>query len=45
VSPTQLAANLGALSVRWDDQAWAALTSLAETSAAYWQERSRLAWN
>jgi aryl-alcohol dehydrogenase-like predicted oxidoreductase len=45
VSPAQLAANLGALDVRWDDQAWAALTSLAETPATYWQERSRLAWN
>jgi aryl-alcohol dehydrogenase-like predicted oxidoreductase len=45
VSVAQLATNVRALDVRWDDQAWTALAGLAEEPAAYWKERSRLAWN
>jgi aryl-alcohol dehydrogenase-like predicted oxidoreductase len=45
VTPAQLAANVRALDVRWDDAAWAALAVLAEEPAAYWRERARLAWN
>jgi hypothetical protein len=45
VSVAQLAANVRAMDVRWDDQAWTALAGLAETPTAYWKERSRLAWN
>ena len=44
VSIPQLAANLRALDVRFDQAAWAALASLAEEPAAYWQERARLPW-
>ena len=42
---SQLVSNVRALDVAWDDQAWAALATLAEEPAAYWQKRSRLAWN
>jgi aryl-alcohol dehydrogenase-like predicted oxidoreductase len=45
VTPGQLAANVRALDLRWDDAAWAALAGLAEEPAAYWRERARLAWN
>ena len=45
VTARQLAANVRALDVRWDDEAWAVLTALAEEPAAYWRERARLAWN
>jgi aryl-alcohol dehydrogenase-like predicted oxidoreductase len=39
-----LRANLAALNVAWDEQAAAALGDLAEEPDAYWQTRSRLAW-
>ena len=45
VTAEQLAANVRALDVRWDDAAWAALAELAEQPAAYWRERAELAWN
>jgi aryl-alcohol dehydrogenase-like predicted oxidoreductase len=45
VTPGQLAANVRALDLRWDDAAWAALAGLAEEPAAYWRKRARLAWN
>lgn len=41
----QLDSNLGAIAVAWDEQAEAALASLAETPEAYWSARSRLPWN
>ena len=40
----QLEANLGALNVRLDEEAEAALSGLAEASETYWQTRSNLAW-
>jgi aryl-alcohol dehydrogenase-like predicted oxidoreductase len=45
VTTGQLVSNVRALDVRWDDQAWEALASLAEEPAMYWRKRSRLAWN
>jgi aryl-alcohol dehydrogenase-like predicted oxidoreductase len=41
----QLTSNLGALEVPWDDEAGAALASLAEPPGAYWRTRSDLVWN
>jgi aryl-alcohol dehydrogenase-like predicted oxidoreductase len=41
----QLHANLAALAVSWDGAAAEALRSIAEDPAAYWNTRSRLAWN
>ncbi len=38
-------ANARALAVAWDDEADAALASLVETPAEYWETRSQLAWN
>jgi aryl-alcohol dehydrogenase-like predicted oxidoreductase len=42
---TQLAENLLALAVRWDDAAGEMLAALAETPEEYWTKRGRLAWN
>jgi aryl-alcohol dehydrogenase-like predicted oxidoreductase len=44
-TPGQLAANLAALSVPWDDAAAAALAAVAEAPVDYWRCRSALAWN
>ncbi len=41
----QLASNLTALEVPWDDRAEANLQSLQEPPDAYWTARSRLSWN
>jgi aryl-alcohol dehydrogenase-like predicted oxidoreductase len=41
----QLASNLAALEVPWDDEADAALDGLAEPPEAYWEARSNLVWN
>lgn len=40
-----LASNLGALGVRWDDEAAERLGRLAQAPAEYWAERARLEWN
>jgi aryl-alcohol dehydrogenase-like predicted oxidoreductase len=40
----QLRANLGALTVRWDGAAEAALGSIAEAPQVYWATRSALPW-
>jgi hypothetical protein len=41
----QLESNLGASRVAWDDALERALEPLAEPADAYWEARSRLAWN
>ena len=41
----QLQSNLGALTVPWDAEAAAALHTLAEPAAQYWQTRAALPWN
>lgn len=41
----QLRSNLQATAVAWDQEAVAALESLAETPEIYWSKRSKLAWN
>ena len=41
----QLRSNLGALSVRWDAEADAALRAIVEQPAAYWATRAALPWN
>jgi len=41
----QLASNLRALDVPWDAEAAAALATLAEPPAVYWETRKGLAWN
>jgi aryl-alcohol dehydrogenase-like predicted oxidoreductase len=41
----QLRSNLGALTVHWDAEAAAALHTLAEPAADYWQTRAALPWN
>jgi aryl-alcohol dehydrogenase-like predicted oxidoreductase len=41
----QVRSNAAALAVRWDAEAAARLTSLAQEPAAYWSERSGLRWN
>jgi aryl-alcohol dehydrogenase-like predicted oxidoreductase len=41
----QLESNLDAVGVTWDDELEAALAGLAEPPGAYWEARSRLAWN
>lgn len=41
----QLASNLRALDLPWDEQAESELHRLAEAPEAYWQARSDLAWN
>jgi aryl-alcohol dehydrogenase-like predicted oxidoreductase len=40
----QVASNLQALDVAWDDDAEAAVAPLVETPEAYWRRRSGLAW-
>jgi aryl-alcohol dehydrogenase-like predicted oxidoreductase len=45
VTAAQVRSNLAALSVPWDDEAAAALATLAEQPRAYWQIRSALPWN
>ena len=45
VTPEQLASNLTAVEVRWDGLAVERLERLREPASAYWQTRSRLAWN
>jgi aryl-alcohol dehydrogenase-like predicted oxidoreductase len=41
----QLESNLGASRVAWDDALERALEPVAEPADAYWEARSRLAWN
>jgi aryl-alcohol dehydrogenase-like predicted oxidoreductase len=41
----QVHSNLGALATAWDDEAAAALQTLAEPASSYWQTRSALPWN
>jgi aryl-alcohol dehydrogenase-like predicted oxidoreductase len=41
----QLASNVTALAVAWDDAAAQALAVLAEPAETYWQTRAALAWN
>ena len=41
----QLASNLTASRVPWDEEAATALSPLVETPETYWRTRSRLAWN
>ncbi|WZO96052.1 aldo/keto reductase [Isosphaeraceae bacterium EP7] len=41
----QLASNLGALAVVWDDRAGERVRQLAECPEEYWATRSRLPWN
>lgn len=41
----QLKSNVGATDVRWDEEAATGLSPLVETPAAYWAQRSTLAWN
>jgi aryl-alcohol dehydrogenase-like predicted oxidoreductase len=41
----QLESNLGASRVAWDAELERALAPLAEEAGAYWEARSRLAWN
>ena len=41
----QLASNLTASLVPWDEEAATALSPLVETPETYWRTRSRLAWN
>lgn len=41
----QLASNLAALAVPWDDEVASAIAGLAEGPEAYWSTRSGLAWN
>jgi aryl-alcohol dehydrogenase-like predicted oxidoreductase len=41
----QLESNLGAASVAWDSALEDSLAALAEPPDAYWEARSRLAWN
>ena len=41
----QLASNLEALAIPWDDDAEANLRSILETPEVYWTTRSRLPWN
>src|SRR5206468_3961516 len=45
VTAEQLASNVSALGVRWDDQAADRLAALRENPDAYWSTRSSLAWN
>lgn len=44
-TPAQIAANVAALDVSWDDNLAAALDGLAEVPATYWATRSKLSWN
>src|SRR5262249_25486462 len=44
-TPVQLASNLAALRVAWDEQADDRLRSLSEAPGDYWSTRSRLPWN
>jgi aryl-alcohol dehydrogenase-like predicted oxidoreductase len=41
----QMVSNLAARDVRWDAEAAAAVSGLAEEPEAYWQRRSELEWN
>ena len=41
----QISSNLAALAVPWDDEAAAALATLAEPPERYWQTRAALPWN
>jgi aryl-alcohol dehydrogenase-like predicted oxidoreductase len=41
----QLASNLAAWELRWEDDAAASLADLAEEPESYWQERSDMQWN
>ncbi|NJO84101.1 MAG: aldo/keto reductase [Blastochloris sp.] len=41
----QLVSNMGALTVKWNFAADAALELLAETAEVYWEKRKNLAWN
>ena len=41
----QLASNLAAWELPWDDEAAAALAGLAEEPETYWRERSDMQWN
>jgi aryl-alcohol dehydrogenase-like predicted oxidoreductase len=45
VTEPQLASNLGALRISWDDEAEARLAGLREGPQDYWATRSGLAWN
>jgi aryl-alcohol dehydrogenase-like predicted oxidoreductase len=44
-TPEQLRANLGAITVAWDDDAEDRLRALVEPPAEYWQRRAALDWN
>lgn len=44
-SPEQVASNVRALCVRWDDAAASRLAALAESPETYWDRRSRMEWN
>jgi aryl-alcohol dehydrogenase-like predicted oxidoreductase len=44
-TPGQIDSNLASLAVRWDEEAEATLTTLAERPEDYWATRSRLPWN
>jgi aryl-alcohol dehydrogenase-like predicted oxidoreductase len=41
----QLRSNLGALGVRWDEEAATALDQVIETPDRYWQDRAQMVWN
>lgn len=41
----QMRSNVAAMDVRFDDEAWSALSGLAETPADYWRTRGALPWN
>jgi aryl-alcohol dehydrogenase-like predicted oxidoreductase len=41
----QVTSNVHALTVKWDTEATAALSSLKEAPERYWTQRSDLAWN
>jgi aryl-alcohol dehydrogenase-like predicted oxidoreductase len=41
----QMASNVRATEVAWDDEAQAALATLAEPPELYWETRKRLPWN
>jgi aryl-alcohol dehydrogenase-like predicted oxidoreductase len=45
VTTEQLASNVAALKVKWDDEAAELLRGLAESPEEYWATRGRMAWN
>jgi len=45
VTTDQLRSNLKALTLVWDEEAAAELSTISEPAEQYWAERSKLAWN